>query len=77
MKNSDYKKAFEGKHIDANYVKNLLEDSDIPAFLKNDTMGQMFPLFVAEGSLHPVKVYVDKENLEKARQLIDAYFLSE
>ena len=74
MKNSDIEKAFEGKHVDANYVKNLLEDNGIAALLKNDTMGQMFPLFVADGSLHPVKVFVDKENLEKAQEIIDSYF---
>lgn len=76
MKNSDFEKAFEGKHIDANFVKILLEDNDIAAFLKNDTMGQMFPLFVADGSLHPVKVFVDKENLEKAQEIVNAYFKS-
>ena len=76
MKNSDFKKAFEGKHIDANYVKFLLEDNDISAFLKNDTMGQMFPLFVADGSLHPVQVFVDKENLKKAQEIVSAYFKS-
>ena len=27
MKNSDIEKAFEGKHVDANFVKNLLEDN--------------------------------------------------
>ena len=74
MKNSDIEKAFEGKHVDANYVKNLLEDNGIAALLKNDTMGQMFPLFVADGSLHPVKVFVDKENLEKAQEIVNAYF---
>ena len=74
MKNSDFKKAFEGKHVDANFVKNLLADNGIAAFLKNDTMGQMFPLFVADGSLHPVKVYVDEENLEEAQKIIEAYF---
>ena len=66
--------AFEGKHVDANYVKKLLEDNGIAVLLKNDTMGQMFPLFVADGSLHPVKVFVDKENLEKAQEVIEAYF---
>jgi len=36
MKNSDFEKAFEGKHVDANYVKNLLEDNGIAVLLKND-----------------------------------------
>ena len=74
MKNSEYKKAFEGKHVDANFIKNILEDNGIDAFLKNDAMGLMFPLFVAHGGLNPVKVFVDKENLEKAQELIDSYF---
>ena len=29
MKNSEYKKAFEGKHVDANFIKNILEDNDL------------------------------------------------
>jgi hypothetical protein len=74
MKNSTYKMAFEGKHVDANFVKNLLAENDIPAFLKNDALGQLFPLFAAHGGLQPVKVYVDKENLPKAQEIIDAYF---
>ena len=74
MKNSAYKMAFEGKHVDANFVKNLLEENNIPAFLKNDALGQLFPLFAAHGGLQPVKVYVDKENLLEAQNIIDAYF---
>ncbi len=73
MKNSAYEKVFEGKYVDANFVKNILEDNDIPALLKTDALGQMFPLFVAEGSLKPVKVYVGKENLDRAQDLIDSY----
>lgn len=37
-------------------------------------MGLMFPLFVARGGLNPVKVFVDKENLKKAQEIIEAYF---
>jgi hypothetical protein len=34
----------------------------------------MFPLFVAHAGLHPVKVFVAKENYEEARDLIESYF---
>jgi hypothetical protein len=74
MKNSEFEKVFEGKHFDANHVKNLLEAHQIPAFLKDDAMGQLFPLFVTHGGLHPVKVYVTKEKYEEAKDLIDSYF---
>ena len=74
MKNSDFKKVFEGKHFDANHVKNLLEAHHIPAFLKNDTMGQMFPMFITHGGLQPVKVFVAKGDFEAAQELIESYF---
>jgi hypothetical protein len=74
MKNSEYKKVFNGGHLDANQVKYLLEAHNIPAFLKDDAMGRMFPLFVSQGGLHPVKVFVSAENYEQAKELLEAYF---
>ena len=74
MKNSEFKKVFDGKHLDANHVKTLLEAHDIPVLMKDDAMGQMFPLFVASAGLHPVKVFVAQEDYDKARELIKSYF---
>ena len=67
-------KAFEGKSIDANFIKNFLEENGIKVLLKDDTMGLMFPLFVEHGGINPVKVFVSNEDLEKAKTIIADYF---
>ena len=74
VKKGDFRLAFEGKAFDANLVITVLQEHNIPAFGKNDMMSQVFPLFVSTGKLHPVKVYVEKNNLIRAQEIIDIYF---
>lgn len=73
MKSTDFSLAFEGKSVDANFVKNILEENGVKSFLKDDTMGQLFPLFVTHGGLHPVKVFVFKKDVKKAKTIIAEY----
>jgi hypothetical protein len=73
MQSSDFDLAYEGNSVDANFVKNILEEHAAQSFLKNDTMGQLFPLFVTHISLYPVKVYVFKADVEKAKRIIAEY----
>ena len=72
-KRSDFCLAFEGKAVDANFVITLLQENNIPAFSKDDMMSQVFPLFVFSGELHPVKVYVEKNDKIRALEIIKAY----
>ena len=65
MKSKDFSIAFEGKSVDANFVKNILDEHGIQSFLKNNTMSQLFPLFVTHGGVNPVKVYVFKKDIDE------------
>jgi hypothetical protein len=73
LKSDQYKKVFEGKAIEANFVKGILDENGISSIVKDDMMSQVFPLYVASGELKPVKVYVDRDAYENARRLIDIY----
>jgi hypothetical protein len=77
LKSSQLKMVFAGKAIEANYVKSILEDNGITPLLKNDMLGQLFPLYVLSNDLQPVKVYVDKNEFDRAKQLINSYFEDE
>ncbi|MDD5530091.1 MAG: DUF2007 domain-containing protein [bacterium] len=57
---------FEGQQMDAIFLKGLLEQEEIPVFLKDEIMGSMYPSFVVGG----VKVIIRKEDLEKAQPII-------
>jgi len=65
---------FAGKAIEANFVKSILEDNGITPLLKNDMLSQLFPLYVFSKDLQPVKVYVDKNEFDRAKELISGYF---
>ena len=73
MKSKEYSLAFQGKPIDANYVASILEANGISTILKNDMLGQLFPLYVFSGRLDPVKVFVFKSDLKKSKEIIAAY----
>ncbi len=73
MKSDQYKKVFEGKAVEANFVRNILEENGISSIVKDDMMSQVFPLYVASGELKPVKVYVDRSSFDDARRLVDIY----
>lgn len=74
VKKGNFRLAFEGKAVDANLVITVLQEHNIPAFGKDDMMSQVFPLFVSSGKLHPVKVYVENDDLVRAQEIIDIYF---
>ena len=65
---------FEGKSIDANYIKSILEENGISSLLKDNLEGQLYPLYVTYGWIKPVKVFVEKKNEKKAKEIIDALF---
>ena len=74
VKSSQLKMVFEGKAIEANYVKSILEDNGMTPLLKNDMLSQLFPLYVFSKDLQPVRVYVDKNEFDRAKQLLRDYF---
>ena len=71
---SDITIVFEGKFIDANYIKSILEDHGVPSLLKDNLNGQLYPMYVTFGWIKPVKVFVEKRYELKAKELISNYF---
>jgi hypothetical protein len=65
---------FEGKSLDANYIKSILEENGISSLLKDNLKGQLYPLYVTYGWIKPVKVYVEKKYELKAKDIIGTLF---
>jgi len=68
---TDLAVVFEGKFINANYVKSILEENGISSLLKDNLKGQLYPLYVTYGWIKPIKVFVEKKNEKKAKEIID------
>jgi hypothetical protein len=68
---SDIALVFEGKILDANYIISILEENGISSLLKDNLKSQLYPLYVTYGWIKPVKIFVEKKNERKAREIID------
>jgi len=66
---------FEGKSNNSNYIKSILDENGISSLLKDNLKGQLYPLYVTYGWIKPVKVFVEKKNEKKAKEIIDALFI--
>ena len=64
---------FEGKSVDAEFVKNLLNDSGINCFLRDKYMGHLFTQILTQVGRHPVKVFVFQKDLTEAKKLVSNY----
>jgi hypothetical protein len=71
---TDITVVFEGKLLDANYIKSILEENGISSLSKDNLKGQLYPLYITYGWIKPVKVFVEKKNEKKAKEIIDAFF---
>jgi hypothetical protein len=68
---------FSGEQWQATMLQNVLIDSQIPAFLRNELMGQIEPWAVTAGGHQPVSVSVSSEDQEAALKLIEDFNNSE
>lgn len=59
--------------IEASIVQGLLENAGIPAFLRDDLMGTIFPWHAAPGGAGAVKVVVSSTYLSEAQQIVSQY----
>jgi hypothetical protein len=76
MNNDDQIKpveVFSGTFMQASMVKNLLEDAEIEAFLKDEIIGSINPWHAAPGGAGAVKVFVSSLDLEAAKQIVSEY----
>ena len=49
-KGEDLVVAYAGNQSDANFIKTLLEQNEIPVFLKDEIMGSIYPAFTVGGN---------------------------
>ena len=71
---TDITVVFEGKSLNADYIRSILEENGISSLSKDNLMGQLYPLYVTYGWIKPVKVFVEKKNEKKAKEIIEALF---
>ena len=67
---TDLELVFEGKALEADYIKNVLEENGISSLLKDNLKGQLYPLYINYGWIKPIKLYVEKKNKKKAIDII-------
>lgn len=71
----DVKKVFRGSRVEAMFIKEMLEESEIGVSLK-DHLASSVQAGWADGTTDSVTLYVESFNEEKAKELI-AVYLSE
>ena len=64
---------FAGTIWEAGFVKSLLENAEIDAFLKDEFVGTLAPWNAAPGRMGSVKVIVSSLDYNNARQIILDY----
>jgi hypothetical protein len=64
---------FDGSYFEAMIVRNLLENDGIKVFAQNEFLSNIDPWGVAAGGLNPLKLQVNEDDFEKAKQIVDNY----
>ncbi len=71
--NTDLIVIYRGNPINAEIIKDILNDNGIIASLKNQLMSSIAPFYVAAGGVDPVGVEIFARDKEKALVLIEAF----
>jgi hypothetical protein len=64
---------YAGNPVEAELIRNELDNNDIPAFLKDETIGTIAPWHIAPGGAGAVKVIVAQQDMEKAGRIIQQF----
>jgi hypothetical protein len=64
---------FAGSIMQAEMVKNLLENEEITAYLLDELSGTYFPFLTSAGGSGPVSVVVAGTDYDRAKIIVDAY----
>lgn len=72
-KESELVEVFAGTNWQVGLVQSLLEDEEITAFLKDETMGNLYPWYTASGGVGSVKLLVSNLDYEKAKIIVHVY----
>lgn len=67
------KNIFNGNYSEVINLKNLLENSNIEAFIQNENMGAIQPWTITSGGLNPIILKVEDQNFEEALKIIEDY----
>lgn len=67
---------FSGSLMEAEFVKSLLENAEIVAFLQDEYAGTLIPWQTSAGGANHVRIIISSEYLEKAKQVLTAYYKS-
>jgi len=62
---------FAGTALQASFLKSLLENAEIDAYLKDEFSGTLYPWHTTPGGIGAVKVFVSSVDFEKARIVVD------
>ena len=62
---------FIGDSFNANMVKNILENENIPALIYNEIIGTILPVY--SSPLNAIKVMVPREKFEMAKTIVKNY----
>lgn len=64
---------FNGDYLNASLIQQLLQEHEIPSFLRNELMGSIEPFAVVAGGANPVSIEVSSTNYELANSLITEF----
>lgn len=73
MDNREPVLVYSGTYAQVAILKSLLENAEIDAFLKDEIMGTLMPWWTDPGGASPIKLFVPKEDYEKATLVIEDY----
>ena len=64
---------FAGEYWEASIIKEILEDNNIGAILKDEIMGSILPYYVTAGGSAAVKIVVSKGEMDASLKLIKEF----
>jgi len=66
-------KVFRGTYLQCEMVRSLLENAGIESYLKDELLGTIAPWWAEPGGAGAVKVFVNSEDEEQARVVVQDY----
>ena len=66
-------KVFSGTYLQCEMVRSLLENAGIESYLKDELLGTIAPWWAEPGGAGAVKIFVSKEDEEKAILVVEQY----
>jgi hypothetical protein len=64
---------YAGNIMEAGFIKSLLENADINAYLKDEIIGTLIPWWASPGGSGAVKVIISTADFERAKLIVEEY----